>query len=410
MNTVLIIVGVVLLLICLVLLIILLSRKPADHASFLREELRSVRQESAASGSNLRQEVVTQFDTLNRISTENLSRIAENTAANLESMRSTLDRRLEGMRAENEKSMEQIRKTVDKELSETLAAGLDNSFKSVSTQLEQVFRSMGEMKTMASDITSLRNVLTNVKNRGTWGEVQLGAILEDILAPSQYEAQFAVTQGRERVDFAIKLPGQEGDSVYLPIDAKFPMDRYQTLLDAEKNGDTAAISSAKTILLRTVTEQAKDIQKKYVAPPATTDYAILFVPSEGMYAALAAEDLAFSLQRDYKILLAGPSTLAALLNSIQIGFRTIAIEKRATEIMALLGAIKSSFGVFQKNLEATQKSLSAATKNLDRASGSSRRIIQRLQKVEEIDAGEAPVLLEDPLLFIEEAFEEEIEE
>ena len=392
---------------CLILLFISLLKKPKENAAEMQQqlqaEMRTLRQENEGLQSALRQEIGAQFEVQSRTSLDMMARMNEQTMQNLESVRTTLDRRLEGMRQENEKSMEKIRQTVDKELSETLSAGLDNSFKSVSTQLEQVFTSMGEMRTMASDISGLKNVLANVKNRGTWGEVQLGAILEDIFTPSQYEAQCMMGSGRERVDYAIKLPGNGDSIVYLPIDAKFPMDRYTAVTEAEQLADADAVAVAKNMLVRTVTDLAKDIAKKYIAPPQTTDFAILFVPSEGMYATLAAEDMAFTLQRDHKILLAGPTTLGALLNSIQIGFRTISIEKRADDIMQLLGAIKSTFGNFSRNLDATQKSLVAASNNLEKATGSSRRILQRLRTVEEVDLFEAQNLLgEDMYQLIDE--------
>ncbi len=393
MNDTLLILICALLGINLIFLLLLLLRKPADTAGVLREELRASRIENGKEQSNMRQEIATQLDGLGRRSLETTAKISEITASNLENMRLTLDRRLEGMRAENEKSMQEIRRTVDKELSETVSAGLDNSFKSVSTQLEQVYKSMGEMRTMAADISGLKNVLSNVKNRGTWGEVQLGAIMEDILLPTQYETQFSVGEGRERVDFAVKLPGQGSENVYLPIDSKFPMDRYFAVVEAEKLSDPAMLAAAKTDLIKSVTEQAKSIRKKYISPPYTTDFAVLFVPSEGMYSLLAAEDMAYRLQRDEKVLLAGPSTLAALLNSLQMGFRTLAVEKQSANIMKLLSAIKKSFGMFSKNLESTKKSMRAASNNLENAAASSRGILQRLRTVEEADIYEAKALL-----------------
>ncbi len=314
---------------------------------------------------------------------------------NLDGMRTTLDRRLDGIRCENQEALERIRRSVDEQLSTTLSSSLDQSFKSVGIQLEQVSKSIGEVHRMAPDIQDLRNILSNVKNRGTWGEVQLGSIIEDMFAPSQYEAQFAITSGRERVDYAIRLPGQGNGEVYLPIDSKFPMDRYAAYLSAEKQGNPALADTAKNALLRAVRDQARDIARKYIAPPYTTDFAVLFLPSEGMYAMLAAEDFAFSLQQEHKILLAGPSTLAALLNSLQMGFRTLAIQQKSADTLRLLGAVKKSMETFEKNLTATQKSMTAALNNLDRTTASMRGLQHKLRDLEEMDIPEAQTLLGD---------------
>ena len=324
-----------------------------------------------------------------------MSQISETTMQNLDGMRTTLDRRLDGIRRENQEALERIRRSVDEQLSTTLSSSLDQSFKSVGIQLEQVSKSIGEVHRMAPDIQDLRNILSNVKNRGTWGEVQLGSIIEDMFAPSQYEAQFAITSGRERVDYAIRLPGQGSSAVYLPIDSKFPMDRYAAYLSAEKQGNPALADTAKSALLRAVRDQARDIARKYIAPPYTTDFAVLFLPSEGMYAMLAAEDFAYPLQQEHKILLAGPSTLAALLNSLQMGFRTLAIQQKSADTLRLLGAVKKSMETFEKNLTATQKSMTAALNNLERTTASMRGLQLKLRGLEEMDAPEAQALLGD---------------
>lgn len=377
----------------LLLLILLCFRKPADTSSALKEELRAVRQEQHTGQASLRREISEQLDRTNQLSLHTVSEISKSTLLNLETMRSTLDRRLEGMRRENQESMEQIRKSVDEQLAATLSAGLDQSFKSVSMQLEQVSKSIGEVQGMALDIQGLRNILANVKNRGTWGEIQLGSIIEDMFAPAQYEAQFAIANGNERVDYAIRLPGQGKNEVYLPIDSKFPMDRYAAYLSAEKQNNPALTATAKSALLRAVREQAKEIQRKYIVPPYTTDFAVLFVPSEGMYALLAAEDFAYTLQQEYKILLAGPSTLAALLNSLQMGFKTLAIQQKSADIQQLLRAVKKSMESFAKSLEASQKSLTAASNHLERASANARGIQQRMRNLEEMDIQEAQHIL-----------------
>ncbi len=367
---------------CLILLVVFLLRRGKSDA--------------------LRSEMAEQLNASNRLSLETMSRVSESTAQNLENMRLTLERQLQSMRLENERSVEKIRATVDTELSKTLSENLNNSFKTVSAQLGQVINNMGEMRSMASDISGLKNVLANVKNRGTWGEVQLGAIIEDLFSPAQYEKQFAVAEGRERVDYAIRLPGQE-QPVYLPIDAKFPLDRYGALMTAENSGDPAAVAAAKGAFIKEVAEEARSIRKKYIAPPTTTDFAVLFVPSEGMYATLAAADMTFTLQHNEKVLLAGPSTLAAMLNSLQMGFSTLAIEKRSAEIMELLGAVRAAFGRFGENLAATRKSLTAAANNLNTVEQNSRGIVQRLKRVQEMEEPAARALLG------EEYFEEEQE-
>lgn len=385
--------------VCLALLLILLLRRP-DTAQF-SGKLSELESGKAAQDAALRSEINSQFKTLSQISLAAISSIGNNTGRELEEMRATLDRQLAALRNENNKSLEQMQSAVDTRLSETLKAGLDTSFHSVSTQLEQVFRSMGEMRAMAGNITDLRNILSGVKNRGTWGEVQLSALISDILAPSQYAEQMTIPGTQDRVDFAIKLPGKES-LVYLPIDSKFPMDRYSSVLLSEESGDAADIAAAKNGLVKAVLEEARSIRKKYVVPPYTTDFAVLFVPSEGLYATLAAEDLLYTLQRDEKILLCGPSTLAALLNSLQVGFQTLAIERQSGEILKLLSAVKKSFASFSANLESTRKSIHAAANNLERAAGNSRSIEQKLRSVAEVDFYEAQEILGEDLIEEEE--------
>lgn len=379
---------------CLVLLIILLARRANSSASLqaLSQKLAALENNKASADAALRSEINQQFQTLSQISMSAISGIGSSTGQQLEEMRATMDRQLAALRGENQKSLERMQAAVDTRLSETLKAGLDTSFHSVSTQLEQVFQSMGEMRAIAGNITDLRNILSGVKNRGTWGEVQLSSLMRDILAPSQFEEQMLIPGSQFRVDFAIKLPGK-GSMVYLPIDSKFPMDRYTSVLLSEESGDAADIAAAKNGLIRAVLEEARSIRKKYICPPHTTDFAILFVPSEGLYAMLAAEDLLYTLQRDEKILLCGPSTLAALLNSLQVGFQTLAIEQQSGEILKLLSAVKKSFGSFSANLESTRRSIHAAANNLERAAGNSRSIQQKLRAVAEADIYEAQALL-----------------
>lgn len=379
---------------CLALLIALLARRANTSASLqaLSQKLAALENSKTAADASLRGEINHQFQALSQISMSAISGIGSSTSQQLEEMRATMDRQLAALRGENQKSLDRMQAAVDTRLSETLKARLDTSFHSVSTQLEQVFQSMGEMRAIAGNITDLRNILSGVKNRGTWGEVQLSSLMRDILAPSQFEEQMTIPGSQSRVDFTIKLPGK-GSMVYLPIDSKFPMDRYTSVLLSEESGDAADIAAAKNGLIRAVLEEARSIRKKYVSPPHTTDFAILFVPSEGLYAMLAAEDLLYTLQRDEKILLCGPSTLAALLNSLQVGFQTLAIEQQSGEILKLLSAVKKSFGSFSANLESTRRSIHAAANNLERAAGNSRSIQQKLRAVAEADIYEAQALL-----------------
>lgn len=389
-----IIVSCVLAALCLALLIVLLARRANTSASLqaLSQKLAALENSKTTADASLRGEINHQFQALSQISMSAISGIGSSTSQQLEEMRATMDRQLAALRGESQKSLERMQAAVDTQLSEALKAGLDTSFHSVSTQLEQVFQSMGEMRAIAGNITDLRNILSGVKNRGTWGEVQLSSLMRDILAPSQFEEQMTIPGSQSRVDFAIKLPGK-GSMVYLPIDSKFPMDRYTSVLLSEESGDAADIAAAKNGLIRAVLEEARSIRKKYVSPPHTTDFAILFVPSEGLYAMLAAEDLLYTLQRDEKILLCGPSTLAALLNSLQVGFQTLAIEQQSGEILKLLSAVKKSFGSFSANLESTRRSIHAAANNLERAAGNSRSIQQKLRAVAEADIYEAQALL-----------------
>lgn len=379
---------------CLVLLIVLLARRSNTSASLqaLSQKLAALENSKTTGDAALRGEINHQFQALSQISMSAISGIGSSTGQQLEEMRATMDRQLAALRGESQKSLERMQAAVDTQLSEALKTGLDTSFHSVSTQLEQVFQSMGEMRAIAGNITDLRNILSGVKNRGTWGEVQLSSLMRDILAPSQFEEQMTIPGSQSRVDFAIKLPGK-GSMVYLPIDSKFPMDRYTSVLLSEESGDAADIAAAKNGLIRAVLEEARSIRKKYVSPPHTTDFAILFVPSEGLYAMLAAEDLLYTLQRDEKILLCGPSTLAALLNSLQVGFQTLAIEQQSGEILKLLSAVKKSFGSFSANLESTRRSIHAAANNLERAAGNSHSIQQKLRAVAEADIYEAQALL-----------------
>ncbi len=306
-----------------------------------------------------------------------------------EAIRNTIEVQLSALREENNRKLENIRETVDEKLHSTLQKRVGESFRQVSERLEQVYRGLGEMQHLATGVGDLKRVLTNVRARGIWGEVRLAAILEQILTPDQYDTNVAtVKNSRERVEFALKLPGQREDPnqvVWLPIDAKFPQEDYQHLLDAQERADKESADRYLKQLEMRIKTEAKAIKEKYVAPPHTTDFAILFLPIEGLYAeVLRIPGLCDTLQREYRIVVTGPTTLSALLNSLQIGFRTLAIEKRSSQVWELLGALKTEFGRFGDALAKTRKKLQEAGNTIDQAEVRSRVISRKLSKVEEI--------------------------
>ncbi len=322
----------------------------------------------------------------------------------VERMRETLFQGLSGMRQENAAKLDEMRKTVDENLHQTLNKRLGESFSLVNERLEQVYKGLGEMQTLANGVGDLKRVLTNVKTRGVWGEMQLGALLEEILAPGQYEQNAAVKPGtQERVEYAIRLPGQtEGQALYLPVDAKFPVEAYIRLQDAVDSGDKKASEAAKQELAASLNREAIRIAGKYIAPPHTTDFAIMYLPLEGLYAqALQMEDLAEKIQREKRIVLAGPSTFSALLNSLQMGFRTLAIEQRSGEVWQLLGDIKSEFGVFADILDKTQQRLRQASEGIESASRKSKTIVRKLRNVETLDKTEENLGM-DSRVFLDE--------
>ncbi len=296
----------------------------------------------------------------------------------LENIRKTVETRLSALQEENSKQLEQMRNTVDEKLQKTLEDRISQSFKLVSERLEQVYKGLGEMQTLAAGVGDLKKVLSNVKTRGILGEIQLGAILEQILSKEQYEENIRTkSSGTERVEFAIKLPGDQDGVVYLPIDAKFPADAYNKLTEAYDSGNTAEIDEAGKNLERTIKKAAKDIHEKYVEPPSTTDFAIMFLPFEGLYAEVVRRGLVEALQREYKINIAGPTTMAALLNSLQMGFKTLAIQKHSSQVWDILGAVKTEFDKFGTVLEATQQRINQANAELDKLIGTRTRSIQR---------------------------------
>jgi DNA recombination protein RmuC len=312
-------------------------------------------------------------------------------------MRGTLETRLAAIQQDNAAKLEQMRATVDEKLQSTLETRLGQSFQLVSERLEAVQRGLGEMQALAAGVGDLKRVLTNVKTRGTFGEVQLGALLEQILVAEQYDANVATVPGSaERVEFAIRLPGAEdGTPVWLPIDAKYPIEDYQRLLDAQDAADAEGVISAGKALELRVREEAKRIRTKYVAPPHTTDFAILFLPTEGLYAeVIRRPGLSDQLQRDHRVTVAGPTTLTALLNSLQMGFRTLAIEKRSSEVWQVLGAVKTEFGKFGAVLEKTRKQLDTVRNSIDNAGVRTRAIERKLRGVETLGGEETEKLLD----------------
>ena len=312
------------------------------------------------------------------------TRQAENTALTeqkLDQMRRGLSESLEKLQTGNQAQLDNIRRTVDEKLQETLDRKLNDSFQLVSQRLEQVYKGLGEMQTLAAGVGDLKKVLSNVKTRGVLGEIQLGAILEQMLTPDQYAVNVATKTGSQaNVEYAVKLPGNDGAPVWLPIDAKFPLDAYEQLLNAYDSADAALVEAAVKQLKTRVKSFAKDVQTKYIDPPATTDFAILFIPVEGLYAELVRAGMIEILQREYKVTLAGPTTMSALLNSLQMVFRTLAIQKRSSEVWKVLGAVKGEFDKFAAVLEATQNRLNQANAELDKLVGTRTRQIQRTLK------------------------------
>jgi DNA recombination protein RmuC len=331
---------------------------------------------------------------------EQLRALAESNERRLADMRQTVEGRLQALQQGNEAKLEQMRATVDEKLHATLEQRLGESFRQVAERLELVHQGLGEMQSLARDVGSLNRVLTNVKTRGVFGEVQLAGLLEQVLTPDQYAANVETVPGSgARVEFAIRLPGRGGDHgpLWLPIDAKFPREDYERLLDAHERADPAGVeASAKAIEARLRLE-AKTIREKYVAAPHTTDFAILFVPTEGLYAeALRRPGLVEALQREHRITLAGPTTLLATLSSLQMGFRTLALEKRSAEVWQVLGAVKTEFGKFGDVLAKTRRKLEEATSTIDAAEVRTRAMARQLKTVESLPDAQARTLLGAP--------------
>ncbi|WP_405343352.1 DNA recombination protein RmuC [Ruminococcus sp.] len=305
----------------------------------------------------------------------------------LENIRRSMEQKLSDIRDDNNKQLAEMRTTVDEKLQKTLEEKMNRSFALVSERLEQVYKGLGEMQTLAVGVGDLKKVLSNVKTRGIVGEIQLGNILEEILTPDQYDTNVATKKGsREVVEFAVKLPARDDGFIYLPIDSKFPGDSYAALRDAYDSGSKEAVDAAAKNLINTIRREAKDIRDKYIDPPNTTEFAVMFLPFEGLYSEVVNRGMVELLQRDYKVNIAGPSTMAALLNSIQMGFKTLAVQKRSAEVWNLLGSVKKEFETFNTVLVATQTKLDQANKELDKLVGvRTRQITRKLSAVESND-------------------------
>ncbi len=384
-----------------------------DFARTNLEQLARLEQRSAGNAKALREEVVA---TLTRISetaartmgdigeaqktrldamAAAMNQLSETNAARLETVRATVEERLRLLQVDNAAQLESMRRTVDEKLQGTLEKRLGESFRQVSERLEQVHKGLGEMQTLATGVGDLKKVLTNVKTRGTWGEVQLGALLEQVLNAEQYVRNASTRDGAERVEFAVKLPGQDGETpVLLPIDAKFPVEDYQRLLDAQERADAEGIEAAGRQLETRVKACARDIRDKYVNPPVSTDFGILFLPIEGLFAeVIRRPGLAEGIQRDCRVVIAGPTTLWSILNSLQMGFRTLAIQKRSGEVWTLLGAVKTEWTKYGEVLDAVQKRIHQASETIEKAKVRTRAIGRKLRDVQELPTEASSALL-----------------
>ena len=372
-----------------------LSRETARLLEAYRQTMQAAGETMDQRMEQLRQSQELRLDKLGQALRESLNQTRENMDRRLAVMQEQTEKRLFGMQQDNERQLEAMRSTVDEKLHKTLEERLGQSFALVSKCLEEVYKGVGEMQSLAVGVGDLKKVLSNVKTRGILGEIQLGAILEQILAPEQYQANVTTKKGsRETVEFAVRLPGADEGAVWLPIDAKFPADAYQQLLEAYDAADPQGVTASTAALERRIKSFAKEIRDKYLNPPVTTDFAILFLPVEGLYAEVVRMGLVETLQRDYKVNIAGPTTLAALLNSLQMGFRTLAIQKRSGEVWQVLGAVKTEFDKFERVLAATQQRLEQAHSELDKLVGvRTRQIQRRLKSVSSLPEAEAAEML-----------------
>ena len=403
----------------LVVLLLRVGQGGRGATADLRAELRSAREESAAAAAAQRDELARGVAASNetvrltlagmaevqRVQLDALAKglrdLSESNQASLNVIRQTVDARVRELQDGNEKKLEEMRRTVDEKLQTTLEKRLGESFKLVGEQLESVQKGLGEMQSLANGVGDLKRVLTNVKARGTWAEVQLGALLDEILAPGQYERNVHVEPGaREVVEYAVKLPGprdEPGACVWLPIDSKLPQEDYVRIQDAADAGDAAATEAAAAALARAVRLAAQDIHSKYVRPPHTTDFAIMFLGTEGLYAEVVRQPaLCDELQHRYRIVVAGPTTLAALLSSLRMGFQTLAIEQQAVEVWRVLGAVKTEFAKFGEVLDKVKRQLATASRTIEETGVRTRAMERKLRAVEQLPDGEAGLVLDLP--------------
>jgi DNA recombination protein RmuC len=376
----------------------------------LSVQIEAMRQAMTLQAQNGREEQATALKRFGDTINQSLTTLTESNAQRMAEVRATLEAKIKDLQTDNGARLEEMRKTVDEKLHATLELRLGESFKLVSDRLDKVHQGLGEMQQLAIGVGDLKRVLTNVKTRGTWGEVQLEMLLDQMLTPDQYAKNVETVPGTgERVEFAIKLPGQVdgGAPVWMPIDAKFPKEQYERLSEAADRADAEGVALAGRELERVVRGEAKTIAEKYLSPPLTTDFAILFLPTEGLYAeVMRRPGLADDLQRTHRVSIAGPSTLSALLNSLQMGFRTLALEKRSSEVWQVLGAVKTEFGKFGDVLAATKLTLERAAKNIDQAETRSRQMARKLKSVEALPSEAAQLLLGPDAVDVADASEE----
>ena len=388
----------------LLLLLFLLWRSFSDKASSLSRSLEVIEKNQERIERNLREEISKNREELG----DSLSKFRESLLARLDSLmkmnedklemvRGVVDRNLKSLQDDNSAKLEKIRETVDEKLHSTLEKRLGDSFNIVCDRLDKVHEGLGDMKNLAAGVGDLKRVLTNVKTRGTWGEMQLENILEQVLTPDQYERNVATKKGsRDRVEFAIKLPGKNEETVYMPIDAKFPIEDYDRLLQAQEENNSVLMEEMGKAIENRIKAEAKSIKEKYIDPPHTSDFAILYLPTEGLYAeVLRRPGLCDFIQREYRVNLTGPTTVAALLNSLRMGFRTLAVEKRASDVWALLGSVKTEFGKFGDLLKKTHEKLKQASNDIEDAERKSRTIERKLDKVQELPTQQRPALVEE---------------
>lgn len=364
----------------------------------IRDDIGRNREESSAAAQKAREELSAALKSVGDSLNQQMTGLTLSIEQRLDAVRQAVEQRLTALQTDNALKLDQMRATVDEKLQSTLEKRLGESFKQVSDRLEQVHKGLGEMQTLAGSVGDLKRVMTNVKTRGTWGEVLVENLLSQILSPAQFEKNFKPREsGGEVVEFAIKLPGRAEDgqeSVWLPIDSKFPKEDFEALGVAQDQADVAAMEAAGRSLESRIKLFAQDLSTKYLNPPRTTDFGIMFLPSEGLYAEVIRRgDLVEQLQRDYRVVIAGPTTFAALLNSLQMGFRTLAIQKRSSEVWKVLGAVKTEFGKFGDLLDGVKKKLEQASNTMDDAARKSRTIAVKLRGVEELPAGETATLL-----------------